>query len=377
MNELVPAEAFSPGEILQDELDARKWTQTEFAEIIGRSPKFVNEIIKGEKSISARTAREIAAALGTSPMFWLNLESAYRLHHSQDPIPERIGHQARIRQRFPIHEMVKRRWIESSSDPSVLEAHVLRFFAIKDIEDTPRLAHAAKRTGYPSDLSGPQLAWLFRVKQLAEAMHGVRAYSERLLRDALSGLEAMRIAPEAIGEVPRLLADCGVRFVIVEPVPASKIDGVCFWLGGSSPVIGMSLRQDRIDNFWFVLRHEIEHVLSKHGREEAIVDEALGVPGEQGSQSEEERIANAAAAEFCVPQADMADFVSRHRPIFTAEAVRNFASRMRVHPGLVVGQLQWRTERWDLFRARLVKIREHIVPVAYADGYGHIISLES
>lgn len=375
MTELVPAEAFSPGEILQDELEARKWTQIEFAEIIGRSPKFVNEIIKGEKSITTRTAREIAAALGTSPLLWLNLESAYRLHHSQDPIPERIGHQARLRERFPVHEMVKRRWIEASSDPAVLEAHVLRFFAINSIGDTPRLAHAAKRTGYPTDLNGPQLAWLFRVKQLAETMQGVRTYSERLLRDAVSTLQAMRIAPEAISAVPRLLAECGVRFAIVEHVPSSKIDGVCFWLSGSSPVIGMSLRQDRIDNFWFVLRHEVEHVLNKHGRGEAIIDETLGFPGAPGSQTEQEQIANDAAAEFCVPQDEMADFIARHRPIFTAESVRNFANRMRVHPGLVVGQLQRLTGRWDLFRTRLVRIREHIVPVAYADGYGQVIAL--
>ena len=46
-----------------------------------------------------------------------------------------------------------------------------------------------------------------------------------------------------------------------EALPSSKIDGVCLWLDQHSPVIGMSLRFDRIDNFWFVLGHEIEHAL--------------------------------------------------------------------------------------------------------------------
>ncbi|MFX8692489.1 hypothetical protein ABTM44_18400, partial [Acinetobacter baumannii] len=75
----------------------------------------------------------------------------------------------------------------------------------------------------------------------------------------------MREAPEETRNVPRLLQEAGVRFVIVEGLPGSKIDGVCFWLDDKSPVIGMSLRFDRIDNFWFVLRHECAHVLHGHG----------------------------------------------------------------------------------------------------------------
>ncbi len=67
--------------------------------------------------------------------------------------------------------------------------------------------------------------------------------------------------------MPRILAECGVRLIIVEGLPNAKIDGVCFWLDKVSPVIGLSLRFDQIDNFWFVIRHEIEHVLNKDGQD--------------------------------------------------------------------------------------------------------------
>ena len=71
-----------------------------------------------------------------------------------------------------------------------------------------------------------------------------------------------------------LLWTCGVRLIFVEALPGSKIDGVCVWLG-DQPVIGITLRLDRLDNFCFVLRHEIEHVLRGDGREESFspVDE--------------------------------------------------------------------------------------------------------
>jgi len=92
---------------------------------------------------------------------------------------------------------------------------------------------------------------------------------------ALGKLKTLLISPEGARKVPRIMMEAGVRFVIVEALPSSKIDGVCFWLNDRHPVIGMSLRFDRIDNFWFVLRHEIEHVLREDGRSRTMLDAEL------------------------------------------------------------------------------------------------------
>ena len=64
MNDLVPAVAFPPGEYLKEALDARGWTQDEFAEIIGRSPRFVGELLSGDKAITPRAAKEIGRGAG-------------------------------------------------------------------------------------------------------------------------------------------------------------------------------------------------------------------------------------------------------------------------------------------------------------------------
>lgn len=377
MSDRVPAEVFPAGEYLKDELDERGWTQAEFAAITGRPVAVVNQIISGKRGITPETAAEIGAALGTSALYWMNLDAAYRVWKA-GPVSPRIRSQARIRERFPVREMEKRGWLEKSENSEVLESQLLRYFGIASIEDQPKLAHAAKKTGYPKDISGTQLAWLFRVKQIAEAMT-LPAYSEKALRAALSELQQLLLAPEEIRHVPRILAECGVRFVVVEHVPSSKIDGVCFWLDRNtpSPVIGMSLRRDKIDNFWFVLRHEIEHVLNKDGRDEAIVDQdsdnAEG--GAAIAVSEEERLANEAGADFCVPKAEMDDFVLRNRPLFSEEKVLNFARRVQVHPGLVVGQLQRRLGNYRLFHQHLVKVRPIIAPIAMTDGYGQAVPI--
>jgi len=82
-----PAEAFHPGEYLREELEARGWSQRDFAKIVGRPLQVVNEIIRGKKRVTAETAKEIGLALGTGPKVWINLQTNYDLWSTGDPDP--------------------------------------------------------------------------------------------------------------------------------------------------------------------------------------------------------------------------------------------------------------------------------------------------
>jgi HTH-type transcriptional regulator/antitoxin HigA len=373
----VPAEVFPPGEFLKDELEARGWTQAELAGILGRPVRLVNEIIAGKRGITPETAKELGAALGTSPEYWMNLDSAYQLWRAhRDPERfDRITREARLRERYPVREMIKRGWIENTRDWRVLETSVLRFYGKRTIDEEPRPASAAKRPSYAEPLTPIQEAWFFRVRQIAAAAPAA-TYSEGILRESVVKLAGLRADPDDIRRVPALLAECGVRFVVVEPLPASKIDGVCFWVD-SQPIIGMSLRFDRVDNFWFVLRHEIEHVLRRDGQEEPLLDSELdGASGKSDHDLPgEEPAANAAAAEFCVPQEQLNDFVARAHPIYSEDRVVQFARSTGVHPGLVVGQLQRRLSKYNLLRKYLVPVRHLITSAALTDGFGQALPI--
>lgn len=377
----IPAEAFPPGEFLRDELESRGWTQTEFASLIERPARLVNEIIAGKRGISPETAMDFAAAFGTSPQFWLNLESSYQLFKSamagsRSARDDRISREAQLREKYPVREVVKRGWVTASENYEVLEERVLSFFGAASINDEPSFAHAAKRT-HDLEFSSLQLAWLCRVRELASALPTPK-YSKAKLLSALSELAALMRDVEEIRHVPRILAECGVRFVVVEPMPGSKIDGVCFWINnGKTPVIGLSLLKDRIDNFWFVLRHEIEHVLREDGKDAPILDEA-GEPGQltSGASKEAEDSANAAASEFCVPEKEMTHFIARVDPMYSHKKVLGFANRISRHPGLIVGQIHYRTERYELFRSYLVKVRDVLKRATVTDGYGQSVHLD-
>lgn len=73
------AEVFPPGEFILEELEARGWSQTRLAKLLGRPVQTINMIVRGKKEITATTAIQLAEAFGTTPELWMNLETAYQL----------------------------------------------------------------------------------------------------------------------------------------------------------------------------------------------------------------------------------------------------------------------------------------------------------
>jgi HTH-type transcriptional regulator / antitoxin HigA len=365
----IPAEVFSPGEFIREELDARGWTQGDLAQIMGRPERLVSELITGKKQITPETARGLAQAFGDDdPLHWMNLDSAYRLSKSA-PTDDAVFRRAKLYSLFPVREITRRKWIAPSDNLDVIEHRICRFFEIANLNDRPAIPHAAKAVQY-DERTALQYAWLYRAKELAEASQ-VAPYSAQKLRAAVAKLRSLLVAPEEIRQVPKILADAGARFVIVEFLPGAKIDGATFWLG-DTPVIAMSVRFDRVNNFWFVLRHEIEHVLNQDGKVIFDIELTENLQRKTALPPEEVR-ANDAASEFLVPKSELDSFIMRVRPLYSEQRILLFARRIGVHPGIVVGQLQFRDEvPYTHFHKHLVRIREIVTQTAITDGWGTI-----
>ncbi len=331
----------------------------------------------GSKPVDAELALKLKEILNIDPHQLLLLQQVYELAKAQielqfDP---GLSTRATLFEKLPVTDMVKRGWFKGISDvrDEGLEAAMCQLFGESSVEDIEIFPHAAKKTSVFGDVAPAQLAWLYRVRQMASDLPAAK-YSSSSIGAVLAKLKPLLISAEGARKVPRIMMEAGVRFVIVEALPSSKIDGVCFWLDDRHPVIGMSLRFDRIDNFWFVLRHEIEHVLRGHGLSHAMLDAELegDKAGVGDSLPEEERVANEAAADFCVPRAKLASFIARKSPMFAERDIRGFAATIDVHPGIVAGQLQHETKRYDLFRNHLAKIRSIVKSNAFVDGWGDV-----
>jgi HTH-type transcriptional regulator/antitoxin HigA len=371
----------SPGQLVTALLRERGWTKRVLAIVLGVDETGINRLAADKRPIDAEMALTLEEVFGVPAERFLELQKSYDLAKARivaRPDPARAT-RAYLYGDLPVAEMIKRGWItaESVRDTQKIEQELMRFFGANRLDDIEILPHAAKKTAISIEATPAQLAWLYRVRQIAHDMLA-GSYTAQRVSTAVTKLHALLGTPEDVARVPRLMAECGIRFVLVESLPSAKIDGVCFWLDEHSPVIGMSLRFDRIDNFWFVLRHECEHVLQLHGQVAAMLDVELeGARAGTGLDvAAEERIANGAAQEFCVPRSALDAFVARKAPFFSERDLVGFARLLKVHPGIVAGQLQHRTGRYDRFRNHLAKVRSFIAPNAIKDGWGDIAPVE-
>lgn len=373
----MPDDFRTPGQMLLALLEKQGWTKRTLAIVLNVDESGINRLTSDKQAISAAMAISLEDVFDVPAERFLSLQKEYDLAKARiaaRPDPKRKS-RAKLFGGLPISEMIKRGWIsvENSKDASEIEGAVANFFGVDASADIEIIPHAAKKSEVGADVSPAQLAWLHRVRSIAADIM-VPRFSEKAAQLALKKLALLRKHPEELRKIPRILGDAGIRYVVVEALPSTKIDGVCLWLDANNPVIGMSLRYDRIDNFWFVLRHELEHVLQGHGKQRPVIDIELEKAKNQAEEeiSVEERIANKAAAEFCVPTDKIEAFIARKAPFFAERDLLGFANTLEIHPGLIAGQIQHRTQRYDIFRKHLVKVRRFVAPSAIVDGWGDI-----
>ena len=362
---------FAPGEYIRDELDARGWTQGDLADIMGRPASFVSKIIGGTKQITRPTAQQLAAAFGTSAELWLNLENAYRLELEREDQSD-IQHRARIYAKAPVAELIRRHWMSPCETTDDLEREVLAFLGIPTLDATPQLAAAARKSADYDETTASQIAWLCRVKQLADSLPAARFTPARMEKH-LDALHALTTSEQELRKVPATLGEMGIRFLVVQHLPRTKIDGYTLWLDNKRPVIALSLRYDRIDGFWHTLAHELSHV--RHGDRASIDSNLVGASSSEPRDDIEAR-ADSEASEWLIQAEKLQSFIVRTRPRYSKRRILQFANLHQIHPGIVAGQLQYRGEiEYRYNREMLVGVRDIITETAFTDGWGHVPSL--
>jgi len=178
---------------------------------------------------------------------------------------------------------------------------------------------------------------------------------------ALEGIDGCGKSTQA-----RALADAGIRFLILEPLPGTKIDGASFWLDNDSPVIVLSMRFDRIDNFWFTLMHEVGHLKKRDG----ALDVDLRISQDEDQKPLKEQEADAFASASLIEPAKLEGFIARVGPLYSLTRLTAFAAANEVHPGIVVGQLQGKGEiPFSSFRKVLSPMRKWVIESALTDGW--------
>lgn len=361
-----------PGTFVAEELDARGWAKSDLAYVLGVEPADLSRILNGKVGISARMANALGDAFDIPAEFFANLQKLYDLGQAEKA-DEGVKTRATWAKHFPVREMLNRGWIEDS-EPSLLHLQMMRFFNKNRVEDIPFIgggsieAYAARKSGYEG-MTEVQYVWLHRVMKVAQQMD-CPPYSKAKFEAAIPNIRAHMLDIDDLHYIPEILRSCGVRLVFVEAFSGSKIDGVCVWLD-DQPVIGMSLRLDKLDNFCFTLRHECEHILQEHGKVFGFtpVDE---FDGDRSGMAKEEMVADSAAQEFLVPRVALNSFIARKAPYISERDVLAFSARMQIHPAVVVGQIQHALNKWHWLKKHIKKVRHRLIEWEHTDGWGKI-----
>jgi HTH-type transcriptional regulator/antitoxin HigA len=373
-NQLFDLRPVHPGKVLRDKLQERGWTQDQLCAITGYGKQAISLIVNEKNGISADMAKALAAAFGDTPEEWLRLDSQYRLSNAEADVTI-IERKARLHSLAPIRDMQKRGWISGTDDLERLESDLKKFFGVESLDGDVLFPVATHRTTNLTYLNPAEKAWCFRARKMA-AVLPVPPFRTDRLNQAEKELRKLAAYPKEARHLTELLASYGIRFVVVEPLPGVKIDGAAFWLDSTSPVIALSIRFDRVDAFWFTLMHEFAHI--KHGDalsvDSELIDGTIGIAVAL-VEDEAEKRASDSATDALIPTSEMQSFISRVGPLYSKERIIQFAHKMKIHPGIIVGQLQHRNEiNYGSNREMLVKIRSAVIETALTDGWNRSIT---
>ncbi len=368
-----PDDFKTPGEAIQAALADRGWTQEDLAIVLKRPRPTINEIILGKRAVTPEMAWILAEALGQDAQYWMHLEVKYRLSLvTPEKTVSGVQRRSRAFAIAPVKDMEKRGWISSTRDAYELERELCRFFEVDNLDDEPQISVATRRSTSCELLTPSQRAWCFRARRLAMSVHAEK-FKPELLAHCKERLRELAAFPDQTRQVPTVLSGYGIRFVIIEPLPGSRMDGAAFWLAPDQPVIALSVRFDRIDAFWFTLGHEFAHIVNGHA---SIDSELVGESAlMSGAKPEIERIADEESSNMLVPSDKLESFILRVGPLYSRTRINQFAHRMKVHPGIIVGQLQHRGEvSWRAHRESLAPVRSIVTSTALTDGWGYSTS---
>ena len=322
-----------PGETLQETIESLGISQKELADRTGFTAKHINQLISGAKRISSDAALRLEKVTGVSARLWNNLESNYQERKAR--LEDRAASVQDLEwlKSIPTRELVKRNVLRGAADQTELLLETLTFFRVASVEAWRKgWSHhriAFRKSGSKSDCSGKIAAWVRLAEIQAEATE-CGLFDKKKFRDAVQELRLMVDTAQELF-IPAMQEKCaaaGVAVALVREFPGGHVSGAAKWLSASKAMIALNLRGKSLDKFWFTFFHEAGHLLNDQ-KDQMFVDvDYSDDPRELG--------ANKFAGEILIP----AKYEAELPGLRTEAAIRSFASRIAVHPSIVLGRLQ-------------------------------------
>jgi len=303
----------------------------------------VSEVLSGKRSITMPMARALHEHLGIPADVLLREPGAVL----REPLADIEW------SRFPLKALVKRGWIRDSPNLAKRAESLIRDLIMD--AGGPEVAGAVLcrkndhlRANAKMDPYALK-AWCWKVLATANEELPERDYElHTITLDFLRQVARLSWSEEGPRLARELLSKQGIPLVVVPHLPKTYLDGAALRLGDGRPVIGLTLRYDRIDNFWFCLLHELAHV-GRHmdnSEGDAFIDDLTLRRIEGGRADQKEGQADEWAEEALIPRSVWETSTVRHQP--TPMAVMNLAKVLQVHPAIIAGRVRYEQQNYRL-----------------------------
>lgn len=337
-----PFETPDPIDAIEFRMHEQGLRQKDLVPIIGSRSR-VSEILARKRPLTVQMIRSLSTGLGIPLEALISDSPIQRVDTRGDDVTLNWS-------KFPIREMQKRGWIQpaSATASADVEEMVKHFLGRVSSRASAAVLYRRRFRGEEIDPRSyySTLAWTARVLILAK---------ERAPR---TSFELGRISPESLRDLARLswfsegpalatefLGKLGIVLVVEPRLPNAVLDGAAMLTDSGVPVIGLTLRHDRIDYFWFTLLHEVAHIWRHlNSTEDAFVDRVENM----GTKDFAEKEANRIARDSFIPRGLWKRSTAFLAP--TKDNIRELADELHIHPAIVVGRLQFETGRYESFR---------------------------
>lgn len=331
-----PDIAIHPGETVADLIEQRGLTQAKVAELMGRPPQVINEIVRGKKNITAETAVGLEAVLDMPAQFWTNLQAIY--DNTRAHIAERTKLEAQVPllNSFRYNELVRRGWVEHAKDKTERVRVLCKYLGVASLHQHAATLPASFRITGGSRYSDEALAvWLRRGELLARDME-LPGFDRDRFRDVLPQIRRLTTeSPEVFR--PRMADLCesaGVALVFVQELPKVGANGVTRWLHTGNPLIQLNLKWKWADILWFTFFHEAGHVMQPKRHD------VMHYGKRQATDTRYESEANQFASDILIPP-DRWRYIKHEAGLYLPRArVAELAREVGIDPGIIVGRLQ-------------------------------------
>lgn len=343
-----PPQATHPGLIIKEELAERKIKQTELAAETGIQATQLNEIIKAKRSLSAEQALLIGAALGIPAQDLTNAQANYDLHCAQIETGT-IARLAAVEELQTLKQIVDINYFRKegvvTGRPAADVLGILRVHSCKSVSQLKEhlLQDVAEGVLYKkseklSEYKPFVNSWVRYVKHLATAEQ-VPAFNFSCQEELMTQVKKVFQGADVRNKLETTLKKYGIKLIIKQKPDKTPLDGAAFWQD-DSPILGLTLRHSRFDNFIFTVYHELGHIFlhlkDKKNRSVDYVDSLDAVSIKGLSKKEDE--ANDFARNTMIMPDKWADFISKTK-VFTDIDISRFAKSVGIPPSAVLGRL--------------------------------------